>query len=104
VECDGNPPDEFMTSQMIRICAATHESEKALNLFNQMEVNGFIEHAIPYNAIIFALASTKRYAPQALEYWRAMHLKNVVPDRHTFVAVLKACSQLGDVTTAYDVL
>ena len=34
VECDDRPPDEFMTTQMIRICAATHQSEKALNLWN----------------------------------------------------------------------
>ena len=33
-----------------------------------------------------------------------MHTMNVAPDRHTFVAALKACSQLGDVKTAYDVL
>ena len=26
------------------------------------------------------------------------------PDRHTFVAVLRACSKIGDVQTAYDVL
>jgi pentatricopeptide repeat protein len=32
-----------------------------------------------------------------------MHVHNVAPDRHTFVAALKACAQLGDVKTAYDV-
>lgn len=33
-----------------------------------------------------------------------MKMKRITPDRHTFVAVLKACSQLGDVKTAYDIL
>lgn len=33
-----------------------------------------------------------------------MHVHNVAPDRHTFVAALKACAQLGDVKTAFDVL
>ena len=93
-----------MLSFMIRICAFTHDSEKAIRLFNELEANGFIEYAAPYNSLIFALASTKRYAEMAIEYWHKMHLKNVMPDRHTYVAVLKACSQLGDVTTAYDVL
>ena len=69
-----------------------------------MEAQGYHKHAMPYNSIIFALASTKRYAEKALEYWQQMHVMNVMPDRHTFVAALKACSQLGDVKTAFDIL
>lgn len=96
--------DEFLLSLMIRICAFTHDSEKAIKLFSEMETRGFIEYCAPYNSIIFALASTKRYADKAIEYWQQMHIKKIMPDRHTIVAVLKACSQLGDVATAYDVL
>lgn len=66
---DGKTSDEFMLGYMIRLCAATHESEKAISLFNKMEMEGFNKHAIPYNNIIFALASTKRYSDKALEYW-----------------------------------
>lgn len=93
-----------MLGYMIRLCAATHDAEKAIKIFNQMEGEGFHRHAIPYNSIIFALASTKRYAEMALEYWQQMHVHNVMPDRHTFVAALKACAQLGDVKTAFDIL
>ena len=57
-----------MMTYMIRLCAATHDSEKAIWMFNQMEANGFTKHAIPYNAIIFALASTERYAEKG-NYW-----------------------------------
>jgi pentatricopeptide repeat protein len=49
-------PDEFMLSYMIRICAFTHDSEKAIRLFNELESNGFVEYAAPYNSL------TKRYA------------------------------------------
>jgi pentatricopeptide repeat protein len=66
----GKHPDEFMLGYMVRLCAATHEAEKAMLIFNEMEQHGFVRHAIPYNSIIFALASTKRYAEKALEYWR----------------------------------
>lgn len=79
-------------SYMIRLCAATHEPEKAINLFNKMESGGFIEYSIPYNSLIFALASTKSYADKALDYWHKMQMKKITPDSHTFVAVLKACS------------
>lgn len=47
---------------MIRICAFSHDSEKAIRLFNELEAKGFIENALPYNALIFALASTKRFS------------------------------------------
>lgn len=42
IESDGNPPDEFLQTYMIRLCAGTHESEKAIRIFNSMEANGFV--------------------------------------------------------------
>ena len=57
-----------------------------------MELDGFIEHSKPYNSVIMACASTKRYAEKAIEYWHMMHAKNIAPDQHTYVAVMKACA------------
>ena len=37
MESNGKEADEFLTSYMIRICAFTHDSEKALRLFNDLE-------------------------------------------------------------------
>lgn len=51
-----------MVSYMIRLCGATHDAEKALRLFHDLEANGFVESALPYNSMIFALGSTHRYA------------------------------------------
>ena len=70
LESDGKGADEFLLGFMVRLCAATHDAEKAIRIFNEMEMNGYVRHAIPYNSIIFALASTKRYSEKALEYWR----------------------------------
>ena len=100
----GQDIDEVLLSYMIRVCAATHDSERALRLFNDLEIDGFVEHAKPYNSIMMACASTKRYAGKAIEYWHAMHAKNIPGDQVTYVAVLKACAQLGDIQTAYDAL
>lgn len=72
--------DEQMIGYMIRVCAATHDSEKALRLFNDLEIDGFIEHSKPFNSIIMACASTYRFAPKAIEYWHLMHAKNIMPD------------------------
>ena len=70
LEGDGSRPDEFLLGYMVRLCAGSHDAEKAMLIFNDMEQHGFVRHAIPYNSIIFALASTKRYAEKALDYWR----------------------------------
>ena len=89
---------------MVRLAGATHESEKALKIFGELELDGFMEQAKPYNSIISALGSTKRYADLAIQYWQKMQIKGVVPDSHTYVAVFRACSKLGDIQTAYDAL
>jgi pentatricopeptide repeat protein len=67
-------------SYMVRVCAATHDSEKAIGLFNDLQLDGFVEHSKPYNSIMMACASTHRYAHKAIEYWHAMHAKNIPGD------------------------
>ena len=89
---------------MIRVCAKTKESEKGMKLFNDLQIEGFVEHSKPYNSIMMACASTERYADKTIEYWHLLHMKNIEPDQVTYVAVLKACAQLGDIQTAFDVL
>ena len=37
-------------------------------------------------------------------YWQKMQMNQVEPDEHTFVAVFRACSKVGDVQTAFDAL
>lgn len=100
----GGGGDELLLSYMTRLCGATHDAEKALQLFAEMESDGFIETAKHYNAIISALGSSSRYADKAIEFWHKMQLNHVVPDNHTFVAVFRACAKLGDVETAFDAL
>lgn len=89
---------------MIRLWTARHEAEKALNLWERLKIIGFIEWAEPYNAIIFALASRPEYSRQAIDFYRTMQKKRIVPDYHTFTAVLKATSQYGDIPVACEVL
>jgi len=91
-------------SYMIRMCAKTHDSEKGLRIFNDMQLEGFVEHSKPYNTVIAACASTRRYSDKAIEFWHLMHAKSIKPDKNTYTYVLKACAHLGDVNTAYDCL
>jgi pentatricopeptide repeat protein len=96
--------DEMMMSFMIRICAATHDSEKALKIHQAMEIKGFTYTVMNYNSLIFALSSKKKYAEKALEFFQKMKLSQVKPDLHTYVGVLRATSHLGDINTANDVI
>ena len=61
--------DEMLLSYMVRLAAATHEAEKGLLIFAELESNGLTEVAKPYNSIISALGSTCRYAEEAIKYW-----------------------------------
>jgi len=86
----------MLLSYMVRLAGSTHDSEKALKIFAELETDGFTEQSKPYNSIISALGSTKRYAHLGIEYWHKMQLNGIVPDQHTYVAVLRACSKIGD--------
>lgn len=88
--------DEQMLSFMVRIAGKTHEAEKAFKIFADMEADGYMETAKSYNSIISALGSTKRFADKAIEYFNKMQIKGIVPDEHTYVAVLRATSKIGD--------
>ena len=96
--------DEMLLSYMVRLAGKTHESEKALKIFAELETDGYYQTAKPFNSIISALGSTKRYAELAIEYWQKMQLTQIEPDEHTHIAVFRACSKIGDVQTAYDAL
>ena len=67
---NGKDADELMLSYMIRVASKTHDAEKALRIYQDLEADGFMEQAKPYNSIIFALGSTKRYAEKAIEFWQ----------------------------------
>ncbi len=56
----------MLLSYMVRLAGATHDSEKALKIFSELETDGFMENAKPYNSIISALGSTYRYAELAI--------------------------------------
>ena len=103
-DLEGQDIDEQMMSMMIRLCSKSKDPQKAVRMFNELQLDGFVEHSKPYNSIMMACASVKVYAPRTIEYWHLMHMKDIEPDQVTFVAVLKACAQLGDIQTAYDVL
>jgi hypothetical protein len=47
---------------MIEISAHTHDAEKGITLFNNLEAEGFNQTCVTYNTIIKSLASRPDYA------------------------------------------
>ena len=69
-----------MMSYMIRLCAKSKDPQKAIRMFNELQLDGFVEHSKPFNSIIMACASNQRFAANAIEYWHQMHMKDIEPD------------------------
>ena len=59
-------------SMMIRLCSKAKNPQKALRMFNELQLDGFVEHSKPYNSIMMACASTQMYSPRTIEYWHMM--------------------------------
>lgn len=68
------------------------------------KLDKFTHSTITYNAIIKALGSRKDYAQEAIEYYHKMQIDRINIDSDTVVHTLKACSNCGDVKTAFNVL
>lgn len=54
--------------------------------------------------MIKALGSREEYAYEAIDIYKDMILKGIVPDQDTYVHLFKACGTIGDVKTAYNAL
>ena len=55
--------DENIFNLMIEICAHTHDSEKAIGLYNMMSDMEFLNTTYHYNSYIKALASRRDVIP-----------------------------------------
>lgn len=64
----------------------------------------FMHTTTTYNAIIKALGCRIDYAYDALDYFERMKFSDTNMDMDTYVHTLKACSNAGDVNTAFNVL
>ena len=96
--------DEFLISYMIKLAGYTKNPERALLLYEYFELEGFNHYTINFNSLLFALSSTKKYAEKALEVFKKMKMKNVMPDSYTYVCLLRATAHLGDINTANEII
>lgn len=98
--CSVGKADEFLMSYMIRLCGSTNDARKALIVYEALELKGFVKNVMTYNSLLRALSSSKPYAQRALDTYIQMKEIGVKPDSFTFVYILKATAQLGDIDSA----
>lgn len=96
--------DDYLMSIMMRICERTHDAEKAILIFKNMEEKGFVPTTFHFNCIISALASRRDYSEKAIEMYTKMKLLKLSPNQETFIMLLKATSHLGDIYTANELI
>ena len=82
----------------------TNDAEKAMAFYNMMSDMEFANSTKVFNALIKALGSRADYAERGIEKFRLMLMRSIPIDSDTVVHTLKACSTIGDVKTAFDVI
>ncbi len=92
--------DEFIMSYIIRVCGSTNNVRRALIVLEALETKGFMKNVMTYNSLLRALSSSKNYAERAFDEYIKMKNEGVKPDSYTFVYLLKASAQLGDIDSA----
>lgn len=97
--------DEVFLTLMIKVCAKTHDSEKAKRLFlDNRPPSGYYKTCFPYNAYIRALASRADYAAEAEGIFNQMLNYQVTPDYDSFSGLLLATSKTGNIKQAFNAL
>jgi len=98
-------PDDILLGMMIRVCAIDDSAEKAKLIFEDIKKLPSVRlTCLHYNALIKALASREDYAEEAIEIYKGMIEDGIRPDQNTFVALLRATGQIGDIATAFNAM
>lgn len=93
----GQAPTIAMINQRLELCARTEQAEKALEIFDELDVSPTRE---TYTQLIYALGSRDDYYIDAFRLFQQMLDAGHTPMRHTFHALLHAAGKHGDVPRA----
>jgi len=89
-------PDHIVYSAMISACEKGHDPARALEVFNQMERNGYEANTMTYNSLLAVLAQGNAdHRSRTLSALRDMQRKNISPDNSSFAHVLYVCNYNG---------
>jgi len=97
-------PDEVLFTVMIKACAKNAESEKAVNMLDDMRMCGLYPTDVTYTELIHACAKRADMAHKAFEFYREMKVQDMPLTGHLSEWLLEACGSKGDIGHAYTVV
>jgi pentatricopeptide repeat protein len=101
----GIEPDDVLLGLMVRVCTIDNSAEKAKLIFEDIKKLPSVRlTCLHYNAIIKALSSRPDYAEEAIQIYKNIIEDGVRPDQDTFVGLLRATGQIGDIATAFNAM
>jgi pentatricopeptide repeat protein len=92
--------DEYLLASVLNACSKISATEYAVGIWDRLKGIGFPEVAYFYNEMIMCYAKRKDYAQQAIELYKQMRGKGIIPDNRTFNGFFTACARLGDLPEA----
>lgn len=96
--------DEFFMTMALKACSRDSQAELALTIWHDLQSLSPLDNSAPYDELIMSLAKRKEYSEKAVQIWRQMRAKGVVPSPRTYNGVLTATIRLADLNLAKEVI
>ena len=97
-------PDSISIALMIKVAELQHNTERAIRLFDSLDIHHQLATQGCYHAIMHACARSWRYDVMAFDYFQKMEVAGIAPSLASYHILLEACAQRGDFVRANDVL
>ena len=89
-------PDTILYTQMIQAAAMQNNAERALNLFAEMETNGFPLNERTYTALMQAVANRQDHADQIFDIVERMKSQGFKLNAYHYINIIGACGKLRE--------
>ncbi|PHJ21869.1 pentatricopeptide repeat domain-containing protein [Cystoisospora suis] len=97
-------PDEVLFTIMIKACALKGESERALNLLDDLRQSGLYPTDITYMEVIHACCDRKDFASKCFEFYHQMKAEDMPITLPVYSFLLRACVTTGNVKRAKNIV
>ena len=98
------PPDEVMLNTMIHTAAMNGQVERAMNLFNEMEIRKIIPTEVTFTSLINACSKRGDCFQKVFLLAEQMEAHGYKPNTYTYAAILHACARQGELLKAHAIL
>ncbi len=91
--CDA---EEEMLNLLIKVCMKKRMPERALDIYNEFEINALQPSVTTFNSLIYCCGLSWKFKYKAFDFLDEMRSQGVAPNLDTYNALIKACAIDGD--------